>query len=235
MKVGLIAAGLGERLRSGGYTQPKPLVPIAGQPLIDYVLGAATTAGMREVACIVNEESRGIEAHCRSRWPDLRFEFVRRTTPSSMESLFTLSPLLAGTRFVLLTVDAVFAPSVLCDFLAAAERRAAAHGVLAVSGFVDDEKPLWARLAADGRITALGPAAHDSGAVTAGFYVFDPIIFTEIAAARAARFTALRQFLGHLLARGYELYGERVPKTVDVDRPDDVRAAEVFVRGGFAQ
>lgn len=235
MKVGLIAAGLGERLRAGGYTQPKPLVPIAGTPLIDYVLGAAAAAGLREVACIVNEESRGIEAHCTSRWPELRFEFVRRTTPSSMESLFTLAPLLVRARFVLLTVDAVFAPAVLRDFLAAAQRRDVADGVLAVSGFVDDEKPLWARLAIDGRITALGPGARDGALVTAGFYVFEPTIFAEIEAARAAHFTALRQFLGHLLDRSYALYGERVAKTVDVDRAEDVRTAEAFVRAGFPQ
>jgi len=235
MKIGLIAAGQGERLRAGGYTQPKPLVPIAGHPLIDYVLGAAAAAGAREVACIVNETSEGIEAHCRRGWPQLHFEFVRRTTPSSMESLFALRPLLTETRFALLTVDAVFAPPVLRDFLRAAQQRTAADGVLAVSGFVDDEKPLWVRMANDGRIRALGAAARDGGVVTAGFYVFDPRVFEEIDAARAAGFTALRQFLGYLLERGYVLYGERVAKTVDVDRPDDVRAAEAFVRSGFAE
>jgi NDP-sugar pyrophosphorylase family protein len=235
MKAALIAAGLGERLRQGGYTQPKPLVPVAGKALVDYVLGAVVAAGIREVACIVNQESRGIEEHCRDHWPDVQFEFVRRTTPSSMESLFTLSPLLSGARFALLTVDALFAPPVLRDFLAAADRHADAPGVLAVNGFVDDEKPLWVRLADDGRITALGAAERDSGVVTAGFYVFDPIIFAEIEAARAARFTALREFLGHLVVRGYALYGQRVPKTVDVDRPEDVRTAEAFVRSGFAQ
>ena len=234
MKAGIIAAGLGERLRQGGLTQPKPLVPVAGRPLIDYVLDAVTHAGVTEVACIVNEESSGIEAHCRGAWPGLRFEFVRRTTPSSMESLFTLSPLLQDGPFVLLTVDAIFAPSVLRDFLTAAAARGGAHGVLAVNGFVDDEKPLWVRVASGGQITAFGPQAHDSGLVTAGFYTFDPLIFREIPIARAHRFTALREFLGHLLASGYRLYGEAVPKTVDVDRPADIAVAEAFIRSGFA-
>jgi len=158
---------------------------------------------------------------------------VRRTTPSSMESLFTLSPLLATGRFVLLTVDAVFAPATLRAFVRAADCLRAADGVLALSAFVDDEKPLWARTAPDGCITALGPGAAGSGLVTAGFYVFDPVIFGEIAAARAAGYTALRQFLGHLLERGYRLHGKRVAKSVDVDRPADIAVAEAFVRGGF--
>jgi NDP-sugar pyrophosphorylase family protein len=234
MKAGIIAAGLGERLRADGFWQPKALVPVAGTPLIDYALAAVTHAGVTEVACIVNEQSRGIEAHCRRAWPGLRFEFIRRTTPSSMESLFALSALLGGGRFVLLTVDAVFAPAVLHDFLVAAAARCDAHGVLAVNGFVDDEKPLWVALARDGAIEAMGPPACDSGLVTSGFYAFDPAIFREIPVARAHRFAALREFLAHLLASGYRLYGERVAKTVDVDRASDIAVAEAFVRSGFA-
>jgi len=232
MKAGIIAAGLGERLVAARITQPKPLVPVAGRALIDYGLCAVEAAGVHAVACIVNEQSAGIEAHCRSAFPRLHFDFVRRTTPSSMESLFTLAPFLQDARFVLLTVDAVFAPAVLQDFAARAERRTA-DVVLAVSDFVDDEKPLWVRLADDGRVEALGPPAQGSGLVTAGFYVFEPVIFREVAVARTRGFTALRQFLGHLRASGYRVDGERVPKTVDVDRPEDIAAAEAYVRSGF--
>jgi NDP-sugar pyrophosphorylase family protein len=233
MKVGIIAAGFGERLQAAGIREPKPLVRIAGKPLIDYPLAAVAAAGLRQVACIVNEQSAGIEEHCRAAWPQLEFTFARRTTPSSMESLFTLGPLLRDGRFLLMTVDSIFAPKVLADFLDAADRHRAADGVLALASFVDDEKPLWARVGADGHIVDLGAAAAGSGLVTAGFYAFDPVIFDEIDAARAARLSALRQFLGHLLRRGYGMYGVKVGKTVDVDRAEDIRVAEAFVRGGF--
>jgi NDP-sugar pyrophosphorylase family protein len=233
MKAAIIAAGLGERLRDGGFKQPKPLVPVGGRALIDYVLMGVVATGIDQVICIVNEQSRGIETHCREQWPQLAFEFQRRTTPSSMESLFTLSPWLTD-RFLLLTVDAVFKPSTLRDFVRGSDRHHLAAGVLAVSAFVDDEKPLWVAMRDDGRLTALGPEAGESGLVTAGFYVFEPAIFGEIAAARAARFTALREFLAHLLRCGYRLYGERVAKTVDVDRPEDIAVAEAFIHSGFA-
>lgn len=235
MKAAIIAAGLGERLRAAGVTAPKPLVRIAGRPLIDYALGAIEAAGLREVACIVNEQSVGIEDHCVRAWPRLAFSFVRRTTPSSMESLFALSPLLRDGRFLLLTADSIFAPAVLATFLRSADGHREAQGVLALANFIDDEKPLWARVDEHARITALGQEATGSGLVTAGFYVFEPAIFDEIDAARKAGFSALRQFLGHLLARGYELCGEVVGKTVDVDRPEDIVVAEAFVRNGFAE
>jgi len=234
MKAALIAAGHGERLREAGIEVPKPLVPIAGRPLIDYVLGGIAAAGLSDVACIFNEEFDAVEDHCRKANYGLNLEIVRRTTPSSMESLFTLAPCLGAGRFLLLTVDAVFGPDVLPNFLAEAARREGAAGVLAVNDFVDDEKPLRVVLDNTGRITAIGLSAGTSPIITAGFYVFDTGIFAEIGAARDARFTALRQFLGHLLDQGYRLEGVSVPKTVDVDRPEDVRTAEEFVRKGFS-
>lgn len=236
MKAGLIAAGHGERLAAAGIDTPKPLVRVAGKPLVDHALDAIAAAGIDDVACIFNAEagSDAVEAHCRARPAGPRLAIVRRTTPSSMESLFTLAPRLGDERFLLLTVDAVFAPRVLHAFVAAAAQAPDADAVLAITDFVDDEKPLHAALAPDGRITALGADAHGSRWITAGFYVFHPRVFAEVDAARRAGFTALRQFLGHLLARGYRIVGAPIGKTLDVDRPEDVAAAEAFVRSGFA-
>jgi len=234
MKAAIIAAGLGERLQKAGVVEPKPLVKIAGRPLIDHVLSAVTSAGIERVACIVNEIYEGIEAHCRETWTNLSFDFVRRTTPSSMESLFALAPYL-DERFLLLTVDSIVSPAALGDFLRAAEKLPQADGVLAVNGFVDDEKPLWARLSDDGRLAALGAAAEGSGLVTAGFYIFEPTIFAAIEESRRRQFNALRQFLGYLIERGNSLYGAVVPKTVDVDRPEDIAVAEAFVRSGYRE
>ncbi len=45
----LLAAGRGERLRPITDTLPKPLVPVAGKPLIVYHLEALARAGVREV------------------------------------------------------------------------------------------------------------------------------------------------------------------------------------------
>jgi len=234
MKAAIIAAGRGERLHAAGIAEPKPLVRVAGRPLIDYALGAIATAGIERVACIVNEYSTGIEEHCRQAWPQLACEFVRRTTPNSMESLFTLAPLLGEGRFALLTVDAVFAPTTLTHFLAGARQRVGADVVLGLTDFVDDEKPLWARIAPDGRVLALGDAARPCATITAGLYVFDPRVFVEIDSARTQGFTALRRFLGHLLERGYRIDAEPVGKSVDVDRREDIAVAEAFVAAGFA-
>lgn len=236
MRGAIVAAGVGDRLRAAGISDPKPLVRVGGRLLIDHALGSLDEAGIRRVACIVNEESEGIEAHCAGAWPSLSIDFIRRTTPSSMESLFALAPLLSDVeRFVLVTVDSVAAPGTLRDFVGASERRAGADVVLAVTDFVDDEKPLWVAADAEGRVLQLGNSVMEKALVTAGYYVMSPRIFGEVEAARRAGYAALRRFLAHLLERGYRIEVERVGPVVDVDRPEDIATAEVFLRSSGAQ
>ncbi|MFQ5962414.1 MAG: NTP transferase domain-containing protein, partial [Candidatus Methylomirabilales bacterium] len=43
---GIIAAGAGVRLRQAGWTMPKPLVPVAGMPLIEHVIRNFLAAGI---------------------------------------------------------------------------------------------------------------------------------------------------------------------------------------------
>jgi NDP-sugar pyrophosphorylase family protein len=234
VKAGLLAAGYGARLREAGIRTPKPLVRIGGEPLVDRVLGAVAAAGIEEIACIFNEDADEVEAHCRRASHGIRMHIVRRTTPRSMESLFTLAPLFTDERFLVLTVDAVFDPATLRDFLTGAARHADAEGVLATTSFVADEKPLRIVVDADGQVTALGHEATRSPLVTAGFYVFHSRIFAEVDRARRLELRALREWLGLLLRRGYRLYGVPVAKTVDVDRPQDIVIAEAFVRNGFS-
>jgi NDP-sugar pyrophosphorylase family protein len=66
--------------------------------------------------------------------------------------------------------------------------------------------------------------------VTAGFYYFAPDIFAEIDSARKRKLNALRQFLGHLMDAGYLMYGVPVPKTIDVDYPEDIVKAEAYLK-----
>ena len=56
----ILAAGSGSRLRGDGWTMPKPMVPVAGVPLIEHVIRNFTAAGVTSLVIIVNEEARDI-------------------------------------------------------------------------------------------------------------------------------------------------------------------------------
>ena len=230
MKAGIIAAGLGERLTSRGIKTPKALIRINEEPLIARVIRAAASVQATSVACIINELMPELDRYLHSTsWP-VPLEVIKKTTPSSMESLFTLAPFLADEPFLLFTVDAVFPFESLRRFAARASCIAGAQGVLALTRFVDDEKPLWVRTDRRHGVTVIGDAARMSPYVTAGFYYFDPSIFELVGPARTRGLGALRQFLGFMLESGYAIYGLPVSKTVDVDYPEDIETAERYIR-----
>jgi NDP-sugar pyrophosphorylase family protein len=230
MKAGIIAAGKGERILGRGISIPKPLIPIGGEPLIARAIRAAAHVQVTSIACIVNDLNPAIANYLRSHsWP-VPLELVTKTTASSMESLFSLAPFLSDAPFLLLTVDAVFEFKTLERFLAKARSLKDAQGVLALTRFIDDEKPLWARVDARRKIVAIGETARPSRYVTAGFYYFKPNLFTMIDTAKAKRLNALRQFLGFLTESDFPLYGIPVSKTIDVDYPEDIEKAERFLR-----
>jgi NDP-sugar pyrophosphorylase family protein len=231
VKVGIIAAGTGERLARGGVHPPKPLVPLRGEPMIARLIRAAGRLKAESVACIVNDLDFSVSRYLRSRsWP-LPLELVVRTTPNSMESLLALAPLLKGSPFLLSTVDAVFPFDALETLLEAGRTMAGAGGgVLALTTNLDDEKPLWTSIDAHHRIIAMGEnAAGSTPYATAGFYYFDPAIFSLAQMARARKLDALRRFLALLLESGYPLYGLPVSRTIDVDYPEDIAKAEDYL------
>ncbi|GEO86570.1 MULTISPECIES: nucleotidyltransferase family protein [Alphaproteobacteria] len=59
----VLAAGLGTRMRPITNTMPKPLVAIAGRPMIDYVLDILVAAGVEQVVINVHHFAEQMEAH----------------------------------------------------------------------------------------------------------------------------------------------------------------------------
>lgn len=69
----VLAAGLGKRMRPLTATRPKPLVEVAGRPLIDHVLAKLETAGVRKVVVNVHYLADSLEAHIAKRGGALEF------------------------------------------------------------------------------------------------------------------------------------------------------------------
>lgn len=229
LRAGILAAGRGERLRTGAAPL-KPLVTVGGETLIDRVLRSMRDAGASDVTVIINEDSLAVRDHvARTRWP-FALSWIIETTPSSMHSFLRLVEELArdGTEgpYLLSTVDTVAGPKTYAEFIkrAIAERAAMA---LALTSPGDDEKPLLVRTApGDSRIEAFG----EGGQATAGIYAVRSIILREAEEARHDGLDALRKFLGRLLERGYHLAGIPIAGSIDVDHPRDIAAAEIFLR-----
>jgi len=218
---GIIAAGAGSRLRAAGWALPKPLVPVAGRPLLAHVLDNFRAASIARISIILNRRGGDcvdwLAAHAR----DIDIDLVVETTPSSFASFRIVARRMAGARAVISTVDAWIPNNGFRDFVARARAFPAQALVLAVTERVDDEKPLWVTLdGATGRVRALGGAAGDHA--TAGIYALPAdLLFPE-----GVGFASLRDYLRFVVDSGYPVYGVTVPDVVDVDRTVDIAAAE---------
>jgi len=219
---GILAAGEGSRLKHDGWTIAKPLVPVGGVPLLEHALGNFQAAGISRVTIIFNEEEEECARIARERFPALDLDIVIRTTASSYESYRTIAPRLGTGAALVSTVDA-WCPR--RDFLAFVEAACATpdETVLAVTRFVEDERPLWASFDGAGRVTRLGGGSGD--AVTAGIYVFPERVRRDAPPADLPR---LRDYLALLVDGGERVRAIPIPKVVDVDRATDIAAAEAM-------
>ncbi|HTO87632.1 MAG TPA: NDP-sugar synthase [Thermoanaerobaculia bacterium] len=218
---GVIAAGEGSRLQALGPS--KPLVPVAGMPLVERVLSNFAAAGVSSVSIIFNAEQEECAAFVEDRFPELVKTVVLRTTPHSWESFRTILAVSPPGRLLVTTVDTLCAAEDFVAFVRKAEQAAEEETVLAVTPLVADEKPLWVRRDASDRVREIGGAEGD--AVTAGLYVISEGARRLEPPATLGR---LREYLSWLCAAGEPIRAVSIPRAVDVDRPEDVRLAETL-------
>jgi MurNAc alpha-1-phosphate uridylyltransferase len=67
----IMAAGLGKRMRPLTATRPKPLVEVAGRPLIDHVFQRLRSAGVKRAVVNVHYLADALEAHLKNRVKDI--------------------------------------------------------------------------------------------------------------------------------------------------------------------
>lgn len=218
---GIIAAGQGSRLRADGYSVSKPMVRVAGRPLIDHALVRFRAAGIRRLTVIINDTSDDCRNWLDRNGGDFDLDLIVRTTPSSYASFQLVADRLAPAPAIVTTIDGVMPTADFCAFVKAAAGYPEGAMVLGLTGCSHDENPLWATLdAADGRIRKLGGGGGSH--VTAGLYVFKGRRPTK----PAKGFARLRDYLSWLVLAGHPVHGIVLPQVFDIDRRLDVEAAE---------
>ena len=234
---GIIAAGEGSRLGKSHPGLPKPLVPVAGRPLVHWVASSLRAAGVRHLWVLLNSRGDAVRSALRRSAEGMRVRFLRRDTASSWESFRLVSRVLAreAPRFLVSTVDAIVPPADARRFAGESFARWGSAGggsipaaALGLTRFVDDEKPLWADFDASGRVRGLGEDAARKRAVTCGLYALSAGAAGKLPGAR--RHGRLRDFWIDLVRSGAAVRGVMLSKTVDVDRPEDIPAAERVIR-----
>lgn len=155
----VFAAGLGTRMRPLTYTVPKPLIPVAGKPLIDHVLDRFAMAGVETAIVNVHYLAGQIEAHLAARKaPRILISDEREKLLDQGGGIAKVLPLLGAEPFFLANTDAfwVEGPADNLRALASAwnpERMDILLLVAAAATSVGVDSPGDFNMAPDGRLT----------------------------------------------------------------------------------
>lgn len=234
MKYAIIAAGEGSRLQQEGVSSPKPLVKIGGEMLIDRLFRVFQQQDTTEIVVICNEQMTEVRHHLQQiqQAGSLPLKFIVKSTPSSMHSLWELSPWLADEPFVLTTVDTIFREREFTDYVQTFQTlvgQQQADGLMGVTDYIDDEKPLYVATDDDLRITGFLDACETPRYISGGIYGLTPRSLTTLQRCIERGESRMRNFQRALVHDGLLLKAFPFSKVLDIDHASDIQKAEEFI------
>lgn len=232
MNYAIIAAGEGSRLAQEGVKKPKPLVELNGEPMIGRLINVFTRCNAESISIIVNNEMKEVKAYLDTLNPGVPFNVVVKSTPSSMHSFFELSRVMKKGKFCLTTVDTIFREDDFARYIAAFEADTASDGMMAVTPFIEDEKPLYVDVDNNMNIRAFRDAAYEGARfISGGVYALNDKAITVLEDCMSRGIARMRNFQRALIDAGLSLKAYPIEKIVDVDHAGDIEVAERFLRG----
>lgn len=234
MRYAVIAAGEGSRLAQEGVTTPKPLVKVGGETLIDRLLRVFLASGATSISIICRPDTQ-VENHLK-KWKraGAPVEYIVKATPSSMHSMYELTPLLEGDGpFVLTTVDTMFSEQEFHAYTASLERtvnEGVADGLMGVTDYIDDERPLYVSTDDKLNVHAFLDSDDNPRYVSAGIYGLTSRSLDTLRACVERGESRMRNFQRALLADGLRLKAWPFSKVLDIDHISDIAKAQALLR-----
>jgi NDP-sugar pyrophosphorylase family protein len=229
MHFAIIAAGEGSRLREEGILQPKPLIALGNFLLVERLINIAKSNGFSSISVVTNEIYPELKDWFMGLELDIPFNLVLKTTPSSMHSLFALKKHLATESFCLTTVDTIFDEKEFESYIKYVRDNPQYDGVMAVTSFVEDEKPLWVSATEDLTISGFHSEFSNQRFVSGGMYCLRPSIFPVLETAIGNGMLRMRNFQQELVTQKFNLKAFEFSKIIDIDHAQDIEMARDFL------
>lgn len=238
MKYAIIAAGEGSRLAHEGVKEPKPLVRINGERLVDRLMRIFMDNGAEEIVVICNDLHPEVRQHLEDvrqngiNGLDIPLKIVVKTTPSSMHSFFEISGYLNDGPFCLTTVDTIFRENDFAGYIKdfnISLNNGGSDGMMGVTDFIDDEKPLYIGIGKDMKITGFFDEDHDCKFISGGIYGLTPKAIKVLEDCIRRGESRMRNFQRALISDGLRLKARPFEKVLDIDHASDITKAELFL------
>lgn len=238
MKFSIIAAGDGSRLAQEGVTEPKPLVKVRGERLIDRLIRIFMGNNATEIVVICNEQMSDVASHLKMiqdkglNGLPIPLRFVVKSTPSSMHSFYELRNFLRDDPFILTTVDTIFDESEFHDYVLSFQDKIAqgVDALMGVTDYIDDEKPLYVGVDNVMRINGYYDTPQaDFHFISAGIYGLTAPSLNILEACIEKGESRMRNFQRALVAAGLRIEAYPLTKVFDIDHINDIRKADEAV------
>ena len=231
MKYAVIAAGEGSRLVEEGIIEPKPLVRINGETMIDRLLRIFLENNAESISIIVNNEMTVVQKYVQGLKLAVPVNIVVKSTPSSMHSFYELTPYLKGGKFVLTTVDTMFREEEFAEYVSEFDKSTDIDALMAVTDYIDDEKPLYVET--DGNLDIIGfKDVVYSGAryISGGIYGLSDNALDILRDSMMEGVSRMRNYQRRLVENGLKLKAYPFSKIIDVDHAGDIEKAAISVK-----
>ena len=239
MKFAIIAAGDGSRLAQEGVTEPKPLVKVRGERLIDRLIRIFMGNNATEIVVICNEQMSDVASHLKMIQDEglngvhVPLRFVIKSTPSSMHSFYELRHFLRDEPFILTTVDTIFDESEFHDYVLSFQDKIAqgTDALMGLTDYIDDEKPLYVGVDNVMRINGYYDTPQaDSRFISAGIYGLTASSLDILEACIEKGESRMRNFQRALVAANLRIEAFPLTKVFDIDHIEDIRKADEGVK-----
>ncbi|MFB6109662.1 MAG: sugar phosphate nucleotidyltransferase [Halodesulfurarchaeum sp.] len=234
MKAVILAAGEGRRLEPLTNTRPKPMLPVANEPILGRVIESVARAGIEEVLLVVGYKSDRIQQYVGDGddWGVAVTYAEQSKQLGTGDAVLQAEPSVDG-EFLVLNGDRIVDAGVIESVM---ERRASTgEPVMAVAHA--EEPELYGVVSLEGdRVVDLieKPSPHEfhSDLINAGVYAFDTSIFGEIRATSTHGELALTDVLAARLPdRPIQAVPDR-GSWFDVTRPWDLLSVNSALLAG---
>lgn len=207
----VLAAGEGRRLRPLTKHRPKPMLPAANRPLLEYVLDALVDTGITTIHIVVGYNAARVQDHFGSQYRDTTIEYVHQDKQlGSGHALFQAESSLDGW-FLVVNGDQICSPRIITDVMARVDTDESCHAVLGV--LERDELGVYGAVELDDdRVTEFheNPDPGTLRWLNAGVYAFDTEIFEVLnATPRREGELPLPDAIGELLQADQTVCGVR--------------------------
>jgi dTDP-glucose pyrophosphorylase len=147
--------------------------------------------------------------------------------------MWELSRWLHDEPFVLTTVDTIFREQEFTAYVAAFQQliaRGEADGLMGVTDYIDDEKPLYVATDEALRITAFLDSCDHPQYISGGIYGLTPQAIPVLQRCIERGESRMRNFQRALVADGLRLKAYPFSKVLDIDHASDIEKAEAFLK-----